>query len=132
VRDARRLQAGARGDQLTLGGDRHQDRLVHAARLGVRPTAMISALALARNHRDTGMPCQYGEVARSLNTRVRTAEGHSARRRMRPIDSEPRLRRLVDGDEAVPPAAHEELVVEDFPFLLTTTQTSSRVTVRIP
>jgi len=37
---------------------------------------------------------------------------------MRPIDSEPRLRRLVDGDEAVPPAAHEELVVEDFPFLL--------------
>ncbi len=30
----------------------------------------------------------------------------------------PRHRRLVDGDEAVPPAAHEELVVEDFPFLL--------------
>jgi len=73
VRDARRLQAGARGDQLTLGGDRHQDRLVHAARLGVRPTAMISALALDRNHRDTGMPCQYRGVAPSLNTRVRTS-----------------------------------------------------------
>jgi len=66
VRDARRLQARARGDQLTLGGERHQDRLVHAARLGVRPTAMIPALALDRNHRDTGMPCQYREVARSL------------------------------------------------------------------
>jgi len=37
---------------------------------------------------------------------------------MRPIVSEPRLRPLIDGDEAVPPAAHEELVVEDFPFLL--------------
>ncbi len=89
MRDARRLHAGARGDQLTLGGDRHQDRLVHAARLGVRPTAMISALALDRNHRDTGMPCQYREVARSLNTRVRTSGLHEAR---------------IDGKSEVPPS----------------------------
>lgn len=34
---------------------------------------MISVLALDRNHRDTGMFCQYREVARSLNTRVRTS-----------------------------------------------------------
>ncbi len=47
--------------------------LAYADRLGVRPTAMIFALALDRNHRDTGMPCQYGEVARSRSTRVRTS-----------------------------------------------------------
>jgi len=66
VRDARRLQRRSSWRQLTLGGDRHQDRLVHAGRLSVRPTAMISALALDRNHRDTGMPRRYREVARSL------------------------------------------------------------------
>jgi len=44
--------------------DRHQDRMLHAARLGFRRTAMISALALEANHRNTGVPCQYREVAR--------------------------------------------------------------------